>query len=65
MRWRGWPAPTHSRFQAVAEHLRGRGLAAPQIHAADHAKGFVILEDFGDTLFADVLADGAARRRLI
>ena len=28
-----------SRFQAVAEHLRARGLAAPQIHAADHAAG--------------------------
>src|ERR1700744_6112152 len=27
-----------SRFVAVAEHLRARGLAAPQIHAADHAK---------------------------
>lgn len=48
-----------SRFQAVAEHLQARGLAAPQILAADHAAGFVILEDFGDRLFADVLADGA------
>jgi hypothetical protein len=56
-------ADTH-RFQAVAEHLRGRGLAAPQIHAADHAKGLVILEDFGDTLFADVLADGVAEEDL-
>jgi aminoglycoside/choline kinase family phosphotransferase len=34
-------------------------LAAPQIHAADHGGGFVILEDFGDTLYADVLANGA------
>ena len=56
-------ADTH-RFQAVAEHLRARGLAAPQIHAADHARGFVILEDFGDTLFADVLADGVAEEDL-
>jgi N-acetylmuramate 1-kinase len=53
-----------SRFQAVAEHLRGRGLAAPQIHAADHPSGFVILEDFGDRLFADVLADGASEEEL-
>jgi aminoglycoside/choline kinase family phosphotransferase len=53
-----------SRFQAVAEHLRGRGLAAPQIHAADHPSGFIILEDFGDTLFADVLADGAPEEAL-
>jgi N-acetylmuramate 1-kinase len=47
------------RFQAVAEHLQDRGLAAPRIHAADHPSGFVILEDFGDRLFADILADGA------
>jgi aminoglycoside/choline kinase family phosphotransferase len=46
------------RFQAVAEYLQGSGLAAPQIYAADHHRGFVILEDFGDGLFADVLADG-------
>jgi aminoglycoside/choline kinase family phosphotransferase len=56
-------ADTH-RFQAVAEHLRGRGLAAPLIHAADHEKGFLILEDFGDTLFADVLSDGSAEEDL-
>ncbi len=53
-----------SRFVAVAEHLRGRGLAAPQIHAADHAKGYVILEDFGDNLFADVLTKGASEDTL-
>jgi hypothetical protein len=52
------------RFVAVAEHLRGRGLAAPQIHAADHAKGYVILEDFGDNLFADVLTNGAPENTL-
>ena len=53
-----------SRFVAVAEHLRGRGLAAPQIHAADHANGYVILEDFGDTLYADVLNQGASEDTL-
>jgi N-acetylmuramate 1-kinase len=52
------------RFQAVAEHLQTHGLAAPQIHAADHANGYVILEDFGDRLFADVLADGADEQEL-
>ena len=52
------------RFQAVAEHLQSRGLTAPQIHAADHAQGFVILEDFGDGLFADVLADGGDEEEL-
>jgi aminoglycoside/choline kinase family phosphotransferase len=53
-----------SRFVAVAEHLRGRGLAAPRIHAADHAKGYVILEDFGDDLYADVLNKGASENTL-
>jgi aminoglycoside/choline kinase family phosphotransferase len=47
-----------ARFAAVADYLRRHGLAAPQIHAADHAQGFVILEDLGDALFADVLAAG-------
>jgi aminoglycoside/choline kinase family phosphotransferase len=47
-----------ARFAAAADWLRGHGLAAPQIHAADHAQGFLILEDLGDALFADVLAEG-------
>ena len=53
-----------ARFAAVAGYLRGHGLAAPQIHAADHAQGFVILEDLGDALFADVLADGGDEKVL-
>jgi aminoglycoside/choline kinase family phosphotransferase len=52
------------RFHAVADHLRTRGLAAPRIHAADHALGFVILEDFGDRLFADILANGGSEEEL-
>lgn len=53
-----------ARFAAVANYLRGHGLAAPQIHAADHAQGFVILEDLGDDLFADVLASGGEEKPL-
>ncbi|MFO1247795.1 MAG: phosphotransferase [Alphaproteobacteria bacterium] len=52
-----------ARFAAASDWLRGLGLAAPAIHAADHAQGLVILEDLGDDLFAQVLAgggDGAA-----
>lgn len=48
-----------ARFIATANYLRGRGLAAPDIYAADVAKGFVLLEDFGDDLYADVLCNGA------
>ncbi len=53
-----------ARFAAAAHWLRGHGLAAPDIYAADHARGFVILEDLGDALFADVLADGRDEEEL-
>jgi aminoglycoside/choline kinase family phosphotransferase len=46
------------RFAAVAQHLRDAGLSAPEIHAADNAAGFMVLEDLGDGLFADVVAGG-------
>ena len=53
-----------ARFAAAAAWLRGHGLAAPDIYAADHAQGFVILEDLGDALFAEVLADGGDEKAL-
>jgi aminoglycoside/choline kinase family phosphotransferase len=53
-----------ARFAAVAGWLRGHGLAAPDIYAADHRQGFVILEDLGDALFAEVLADGGDEKTL-
>src|SRR6185437_3288459 len=46
------------RFAAASEFLRSRGLAAPAIHAADFSHGWVLLEDLGDALYADVLAEG-------
>jgi N-acetylmuramate 1-kinase len=52
------------RFIAAAEFLRAQGLSAPAIYAADPAKGFVLIEDFGDTLYADVLARGEAEHAL-
>ena len=53
-----------ARFAAAAAWLRARGLAAPDIYAADHGEGFVILEDLGDALFAEVLADGGDEKKL-
>ena len=53
-----------ARFAAAAAWLRAHGLAAPDIYAADHTQGFVILEDLGDALFADVLADGGDEKAL-
>lgn len=48
-----------TRFIAAAKFLRGRGMTAPEIYADDAASGFVLLEDLGDALFADVLENGA------
>ena len=53
-----------ARFVAASEWLRGHGLAAPEIHAIDAANGFVILEDLGDDLFADVLTNGGDEKAL-
>jgi N-acetylmuramate 1-kinase len=52
------------RFVAVSNHLRGLGLSTPEIYAADPAQGFVLIEDLGDALYADVLENGAAERQL-
>lgn len=53
-----------ARFAAASAWLRGHGLAAPDIYAADCARGFLILEDLGDDLFADVLAGGGDEKEL-
>jgi aminoglycoside/choline kinase family phosphotransferase len=52
------------RFIATAKFLRSRGLAAPQIYADDAVQGFVLLEDFGDDLYADVLGNGVDEQAL-
>lgn len=48
-------------FLAVAAWLRGHGLSAPEILAADPATGLVLLEDLGDTLFATLCAADPTR----
>jgi hypothetical protein len=53
-----------ARFAAAAQWLRAHGLAAPDVYAADLGQGFVILEDLGDALFAEVLADGGDEKKL-
>src|SRR2546423_11464734 len=47
-----------ARFVAVADFLRGRGLSAPMVYAADVTNGFVLIEDLGDDLYANVLSNG-------
>ncbi len=46
------------RFVAASTYLRARGLSAPDIYAADTRQGFVLMEDLGDALYADVLTNG-------
>ena len=46
-------------YVAVAAMLRGFGLSPPQIHAEDSARGFLLIEDFGDDLYTRLL-DAAA-----
>lgn len=43
-------------FAAATGALRARGLSAPDIYDADLERGFLLLEDFGDALFARVAA---------
>lgn len=51
-------------FAAVSSYLRGHGLSAPEIIAHDYANGFLLIEDFGDGRFADLIVDGQAERPL-
>lgn len=43
-------------FIQVAAHLRSVGLSAPEIFAHNIPKGLLLIEDFGDALFADLMA---------
>lgn len=51
--------PNFHAFNAIADALRGAGLAAPEIFAADASAGFALLEDFGDDLYARAIEAGA------
>ncbi len=50
-------------FVRIAAHLNGIGLSAPQILAADFPNGFLLLEDFGDRVFASQMAANPAADR--
>lgn len=43
-------------FARIDRHLRSIGLNAPLIHAEDPDLGFLLLEDFGDGVFARLMA---------
>src|SRR5690606_10803767 len=43
------------RFVQVAQLFRQAGLLTPQVLAVDYQQGFMLLEDFGDTLYLPTL----------
>jgi aminoglycoside/choline kinase family phosphotransferase len=51
-------------FVAAAGYLRGRGLSAPQVLAADPGLGLAVLEDLGDDLYARLMEAGADEAEL-
>lgn len=54
------PPPEDVRpFLAVGRHIRGIGLSAPEVLAADEAAGMLLIEDFGDATHAALLDAGA------
>jgi N-acetylmuramate 1-kinase len=54
------PPPESVRsYVTVARLLRGFGLSTPEIYAADGERGVALIEDFGDTGYTRLLADGA------
>jgi aminoglycoside/choline kinase family phosphotransferase len=42
-------------FIHIATLLAGAGVRAPRVHAVDAEQGFLLLDDFGDTRYLDVL----------
>ena len=52
-------------FAAVADHFREDcGLSTPAIVAVDARRGFAVIEDFGDALFARVIENGQDEAQL-
>lgn len=50
-------------FVRIAEALRRSGLSAPEIYAQDAEEGLLLLEDFGDALFARIIAADRSTER--
>lgn len=55
--------PNPESFTAIAKELTMRGFSAPQIIAANIDYGLILLEDFGDDLFARVIKEDPSQER--
>jgi hypothetical protein len=51
-------------FARIGAHLRQLGFSAPEILARDEPDGLLLLEDFGDTTFAQLLDHGSEPEKL-
>jgi N-acetylmuramate 1-kinase len=51
-------------FHAVREALASRGLNVPAIRKFDHERGFLVLDDYGNTTFARALEEGYDQRTM-
>lgn len=56
--------PNAAAFAGLAQALTARGFSAPQVHAADAERGFLLLEDLGDALYSRAISDGASEGAL-
>lgn len=50
-------------FIRIAAYLRQNGLSAPRVMAAEETAGFLLLEDLGDALFANLMQDDPSLQR--
>lgn len=55
--------PNPEAFACMANELTMRGFSAPKIFAANLDKGFILLEDLGDALYARVIAEDPSKER--
>lgn len=55
--------PNPEAFGCIANELTTRGFSAPKIIAADMERGFMLLEDLGDDLYARVIAEHPVKER--
>ncbi|WP_026941273.1 aminoglycoside phosphotransferase family protein [Hellea balneolensis] len=57
--------PNPEAFTCIANELSKRGFSSPKIIAADMDKGFILLEDLGDGLYAEIIAKDGAMEQLL
>jgi aminoglycoside/choline kinase family phosphotransferase len=57
-------APDFAAFISISKHLNELGLSAPRVIEAELAQGYALIEDFGDSTFTRLLANGTDELQL-